>query len=133
MIKLNLGCIERASTVLEIEAAILKVMEKIDFRVEEINTTLTEGKTEGNLMTVFVVQGSSATALYRLEKELGEKFSVHIIGKGKNVDFLTIEAPKENFINLGNRYTYQEPQRSASSGGFSSQPNRSQYNQQVNH
>lgn len=110
MIRLKLERIENGSTILEIEAAVLRAMEKIQFHPLEINTELSVAKTEGNWMMVFVIEGCSVDELTTLQKELGEKFMVRILGKSKTNLFLVIEAPKEEFLQL-KQQTYPEPQR----------------------
>ena len=134
MINLALKCIEKGSSVMEIEAAVLRVMEKVNFQPKEIDTELTEAKTEGCLVMVFVAKELTGKDLLNLQSEFGEKFTLKILGKSKNDIFLQVEAPNAEFLNLGKRYVYQEARKtqSVSAGQQQSsytvqQPSRTQY------
>ena len=134
MINLALNGVEKGSSVLEIEAAVLRVMEKVNFQPKEIDTELTEAKTEGFLVMVFVAKELTGNNLVNLQSEFGEKFTLKILGKSKNDIFLQVEAPNAEFLNLGKRYVYQEPRKdqSVSAGQQQSpntgqQPSRTQY------
>lgn len=106
MINLKLNGL-RGSKMLEIQAAVLRIMEDANFEANEINTELTEGKEEGTLMMVFVGQEISLAELNALQLGLGEKFELKILGKSRNDFFLEVTAPREEFIGLGRRYVYQ--------------------------
>jgi len=108
MINLVLNSIQKGSQILEIEAAILRVMEKVNFQAKEINTELTEAKEEGFLVMVFVFEEAKVEELSRLQGELGNSFKLGLLGKSKNDLFLKVEAPKEEFVRFGRRYTFQE-------------------------
>ena len=54
MINLLVNGIENGSTILEIEAAVLREMEKSNIHLQEIDMELTEAKTEGFLMMVLL-------------------------------------------------------------------------------
>lgn len=95
------------SKMLEIQAAVLRIMEEANFEANEINTELSEGKEDGSLMMVFVGQEISLAELNALQSGLGEKFSLKILGKSKNDFFLQVSAPKEEFLALGKRYIYR--------------------------
>ena len=134
MINLALNGIEKGSSVMEIEAAVLRVMEKVNFQPKEIDTELTEAKAEGCLVMVFVAKELTGKDLLNLQSEFGEKFTLKILGKSKNEIFLQVEAPNAEFLNLGKRYVYQESrkeqpvsagQQQASNTG--QQPSRAQY------
>lgn len=109
MINLALNGINKGSSVMEIEAAVLRVMEKVNFQPKEIDTELTDARTEGCLVMVFVVKECTVKELANLQSELGEKFLLKVLGKSKSDIFLQVEAPKDDFLNLGKRYVYQEP------------------------
>lgn len=114
MINLGLQSIEKGSQILEIQAALLRVMEKINFHPKEIHLELADAPTEGNLLVVFVVTETTDEELFKLRQELGN-FRLKVLGKGKNELFLQVEAPKEEWQKLGKRYSYQEhPQSSPS-------------------
>ena len=72
MINLALNGIEKGSSVMEIEAAVLRVMEKVNFQPKEIDTELTEAKTEGCLVMVFVAKELTGKDLLNLQSEFGE-------------------------------------------------------------
>lgn len=110
MINLSLNGFEEGSKILEIEAAVLRVMEKTSIRPKKIDTELCEAKTEGCLMMTFVVKEASLDELLNLKKEFGIEFSITIIGKSRSELFLKLEAPRENFLNLGKRYRYDPSQ-----------------------
>lgn len=112
MINLALNGIEKGSSVMEIEAAVLRVMEKVNFQPKEINTELTDAKTDGCLVMVFVAKELTGEELINLQSEFGKKFTLKVLGKSKSDIFLQVEAPKEEFLNLGRRYVYQEPSAS---------------------
>ena len=95
------------SKMLEIQAAVLRIMEEANFEANEINTELTEGKEEGTLMMVFVAQEISLGELNALKSGLGEKFKLRILGKSRNDFFLEVSAPREEFLTLGKRYVYR--------------------------
>ena len=111
MINLTLKGIEKGSSVMEIEAAILRIMEKVNFLPKEINTELTDAKTEGFLTIVFAVQECTVKELTDLQSEFGGNFHMKVLGKSKSGIFLQIEAHKNEFLALGKRYVYQEPRR----------------------
>ena len=121
MINLTLSGIEKGSSVMEIEAAVLRVMEKVNFQPKEIDTELTEAKAEGSLVMVFVAKEVTGKDLLNLQSEFGEKFTLKILGKSKNDIFLQVEAPNAEFLNLGKRYVYQEPRKDHPSTGYSQQ------------
>ena len=98
MINLVLKGFEQGSKILEIEAAVLRVMEKSSIRPKEIDTELNVAKTEGHLMMVFVVKEVSFDGLANLKKEFGNDFTLTVVGKTKSELFLGIEAPRESFI-----------------------------------
>ena len=134
MINLTLNGIEKGSSVMEIEAAVLRVMEKVNFQPKEIDTELTEAKVEGSLVMVFVAKEVTGKDLLNLQSEFGEKFTLKILGKSKNDIFLQVEAPNAEFLNLGKRYVYQEPRKEQSisvvqqqSPNTGQQPSRTQY------
>lgn len=134
MINLALNGIEKGSSVMEIEAAVLRVMEKVNFQPKEIDTELTEAKTEGCLVMVFVAKELTGKDLLNLQSEFGEKFTLKILGKSKNDIFLQVEAPNAEFINLGKRYVYQESRKEQhvsagqqQSSNTGQQPSRTQY------
>lgn len=108
MINLLVNGIENGSTVLEIEAAVLRVMEKANFHPKEIDMELTEAKTEGFLVMVFIVKELSIEELEKLHSEFGGNFRINILAKNKSGLFLQVEAPKDDFICLGKRYRYQD-------------------------
>lgn len=125
MINLVLKGFEQGSKILEIEAAVLRVMEKSSIRPKEIDTELNVAKTEGHLMMVFVVKEVSFDGLANLKKEFGNDFTLTVVGKTKSELFLGIEAPRESFLNLGKRYSYQEPGQIAPRPTYnSSQPSQ---------
>ncbi|MBQ8453189.1 MAG: hypothetical protein IJ539_05355 [Prevotella sp.] len=109
MINLALKGIEKGSSVMEIEAAVLRVMEKVNFQPKEIDTELTDAKSEGCLVMVFVAKELTGEELINLQSEFGKKFTLKVLGKSKSDIFLQVEAPKDDFLNLGKRYVYQEP------------------------
>jgi hypothetical protein len=111
MINLVLNSIQKGSLILEIEAAVLRAMEKVNFRAKGINTELSEAKEEGSLVMVFVVEETTVEQLSRLQHELGNNFKLGLLGKSKNDLFLKVEAPMEEFLKLGRRYTYLEQSR----------------------
>ena len=121
MINLTLKGIEKGSSVMEIEAAVLRVMEKVNFQPKEIDTELTEAKAEGSLVMVFVAKEVTGKDLLNLQSEFGEKFTLKILGKSKNDIFLQVEAPNAEFLNLGKRYVYQEARKDHPSTGYSQQ------------
>ncbi len=127
MINLTLNGIEKGSSVMEIEAAVLRVMEKVNFQPKEIDTELTEAKTEGCLVMVFVAKELTGNNLVNLQSEFGEKFTLKILGKSKNDIFLQVEAPNAEFLNLGKRYVYQEPRKDQPSTGYNQQQSRTPY------
>ena len=107
MINLLLNDI-KGSQILEIEAAVLRSMEKVNFQAKEINMELTEAKEEGALVMVFVAEETNVEELFRLQRELGNNFKIRILGHSKNAIFLKVEAPRDEFLKLGRRYNYQE-------------------------
>lgn len=111
MINLALKGIEKGSSVMEIEAAVLRVMEKVNFQPKEIDTELTDAKIDGCLVMVFVAKELTGEELINLQSEFGKKFTLKVLGKSKSDIFLQVEAPKDDFLNLGKRYVYQEPRR----------------------
>ena len=121
MINLALKGIEKGSSVMEIEAAVLLVMEKVNFQPKEIDTELTDANTEGSLVMVFVVKECTVNELAHLQYELGEKFFLKILGKSRSDIFLQVEAPKDEFLNLGKRYVYQEARREHPTTSYSQQ------------
>lgn len=124
MINLVLDGFEHGSKILEIEAAVLRTMEKSSIRPKEIDTELNLAKKEGHLMMVFVVKDVSVEGLTNLKKEFGDDFSLTIVGKKKFEIFLGVEAPKESFINLGKRYSYQESGSHTQFGSGQSSPHQ---------
>ena len=118
---LTLQSIEKGSSILEIEAAVLRVMEKVNFHPKEIDTELTEAKTDGNLVMVFVVKECTVKELAYLQSELGQKFLLKVLGKSRSDIFLQVEAPKDEFLNLSKRYVYQDPKREHSTTSYSQQ------------
>ena len=127
MINLALNGIEKGSSVLEIEAAVLRVMEKVNFQPKEIDTELTEAKAEGCLVMVFVVKEITVEELVNLQTEFGKNFCLKILGKSKSDIFLQVEAPKAEFLNLRKRYVYQEPRKDQSVSAGQQFPSRAQY------
>lgn len=111
MINLGVNSLERGSQILEIEAAVLRVMEKVKFHPKEIDTELTDAKEEGHLVMVFVMSEVTDQELSNLRRELGDKFTIRILGKSKTDIFVQLQAPKEEFEKLGRRYEYREPQQ----------------------
>ena len=96
------------SDMLVIQAAVVKVMERINFHPKEIDKELCEAPTEGDWLMLFVLVESCVSDLTRLNRELGDRFLLKIRGKSKNDIFLQVEAPKEEFRNLGRRFSYNE-------------------------
>lgn len=129
MINLALQSIEKGSSILEIEAAVLRVMEKVNFHPKEIDTELTEAKTDGNLVMVFVVKELAVEELVNLQSEFGKNFHLKILSKSKSDFFLQVEAPQAEFINFGKRYVYQEPKKESSTSQqpYSGQQSRTPY------
>lgn len=115
MINLALNSIEKGSQILEIQAAVLRVIEKVNFRPKSIDTELTDAKKDGYLLMVFVSEPVYVEELYKLEQELGTQFKFQILGRSKNDFFVQLEAPADEFLKLGKRYVYQEPRSAYSS------------------
>lgn len=124
MINLTLNSIQKGSQILEIEAAVLRSMEKVNFRPKEINTELTEAKEEGFLVMVFVVEETTVEQLSRLQHELGNNFKLGLLGKSKTDLFLKVEAPREEFVRLGRSL---KPLAPAQTGTTPSQPANKNY------
>ncbi len=124
MINLVLDGFEHGSKILEIEAAVLRTMEKSSIRPKEIDTELTNSKIDGFLMMTFVLKEFSAEDFKILEKVFGSDFRFKIIGKSKGELFLELDAPKESFINLGKRYSYQESGSHTQFGSGQSSPHQ---------
>lgn len=103
MINLLVNGIENGSTVLEIEAAVLRVMEKSNIHPHEIDMELTEAKTDGFLVMVFLVKELSIEKLEKLHSEFGGNFRLIILAKNKSGFFLQVEAPKDDFLYLAKR------------------------------
>lgn len=107
MINLNINNMN-GSDILVTQAAVVKAMEKVNFRPKEIHIELMEAKTEGNLVMVFVVENVTSDEISTLQRELGPGFSMKLLGKSKSDIFLELEAPRDKFVQLSRRYTYNE-------------------------
>lgn len=89
----------KRSEVLKIEAAIVEIMEKADFTVDE-NVDMKPSKEGDNYMMSFLKGKTSLQELNSIQKELGEKFTLAIIPKDKNLVVVTLEASQQEFVNL---------------------------------
>ena len=84
MINLVLKDFESGSKILEIEAAVLRMMEKSSVKPKAIDVELTTSKIDGCLMMTFVVKEVSLEGLMSLQKVFGNEFKFKVIGKSKS-------------------------------------------------
>jgi len=78
-------------------------------------------------MMTFVVKEISLEGLMSLQKVFGNEFKFKVIGKSKSELFLELDAPKASFMNLGRRYSYQEPGQMNSQSQFSNSQSGQQH------
>ncbi len=127
LINLVLKDFESGSKILETEAAVLRMMEKSNVKPKAIDVELTTSKIDGCLMMTFVVKEISLEGLMSLQKVFGNEFKFKVIGKSKSELFLELDAPKASFMNLGRRYSYQEPGQMNSQSQFSNSQSGQQH------
>ncbi len=105
----------QGSKLLAIETVLLRVCEDAGVEVKTMDAEITTSKTEDFMMTTFTVKEITGPMMLGIEKSLGDRFQVKVIGgKGKSEVFITVEGPKQGFLNLANRVTYRMQQQNLS-------------------
>ncbi len=91
---------KNGSEILRIQAAVLEVMERVEFHPSEINTELCEAQDKNNWLMVFVIEEVSSKDIGNVIRGLGNDFRMTIKGRSKANVFVCLEAPKDSFMRL---------------------------------
>ena len=108
MINLSVKNVGKGSKILEIELAVIRLLEKFNISPKEISKELCEAPEEGWLLMVFVLSEISVDALSRLQSSLGRQYRLVIMGKSKDDVFFRFEFKRDELVTLIKNYSYKE-------------------------